>query len=111
MLELSLPLDCQPLWHATASREDGAHLNIVARDFWWSMHSLTLGCLLLLCAPILIPLSRCYQIHEQKKRQAYDERIWEVKRAYFSPLVFASTGGMGPSATAVFRKLASMLAD
>ena len=27
------------------------------------------------------------------------------------PLVFAATGGMGPTATTVFRKLASMLAE
>ena len=32
-------------------------------------------------------------------------------RVYFSPLVFAATGGMGPSATIAFRKLASMLAE
>ena len=49
------PLDHEPLWHATANREDGAHLDIVARDFWGeigSIHSLTLGCLILLHAPI-----------------------------------------------------------
>jgi len=34
-----------------------------------------------------------------------------VERACFSPLVFAATGGMGPSTTTVFRKLASMLAE
>jgi len=34
-----------------------------------------------------------------------------VERAYFYSLVFAATGGMGPSATSVFRKLAFMLAD
>jgi len=32
------------------------------------------------------------------------------RRAYFSPLVFAATGGMGTTVTAVFRKLAFMLA-
>ena len=46
-----------------------------------------------------------------KKRRAYDERVREVERACFSPLVFAATGGMGPTATTVFRKLASMLAE
>jgi len=50
-------------------------------------------------------------MHEQDKRLAYDERILAVERACFSPLIFAATEGMGPSATTVFRKLASMLAD
>jgi len=27
-------LDHEPLHYATANREDGAHLNVVARDFW-----------------------------------------------------------------------------
>ena len=34
-----------------------------------------------------------------------------MERACFSPLVFAATGGMGPTATSVFWKLASMLAE
>ena len=34
-----------------------------------------------------------------------------MKRACFSPLVFAATGGMGPTATTVFQKLAFMLAE
>ena len=45
------------------------------------------------------------------KRRAYDERVREVERACFSPLVFSASGGMGPSATTVYKKLASMLAE
>ena len=50
-------------------------------------------------------------MNEQEKCCAYDERIREVERACFSPLVFSASGGMGPSATTVYSKLASMLAD
>ena len=57
------------------------------------------------------PLSKCYHLHEREKRRAYDERVREVKRACFSPLVFAATGGMGPPATTVFKKLASLLSE
>ena len=56
-------------------------------------------------------LSRCYVVNEQEKRRAYNERIREVERACFSPSVFSASGGMGPSATTVYSKLASMLAD
>ena len=28
------PLDCEPLQYATANREDGAYLDVVAKDFW-----------------------------------------------------------------------------
>ena len=48
---------------------------------------------------------------KREKRRAYDERVREVERACFSPLVFAATGGMGPTATTVFKKLASLLSE
>ena len=56
-------------------------------------------------------LPRCYVVNEQEKRRAYDEHICEVERACFSPLVFSASGGMGPSVTPVYSKLASMLVD
>ena len=39
--------------------------------------------------------------------------MMNVERACSSPLIFVATGSMGPTCTAttVFRKLASMLAD
>ena len=39
------------------------------------------------------------------------DSVREVKRACFSPLVFSASGGMDPSATTVYKKLASMLAE
>ena len=45
------------------------------------------------------PLSRCYVTNEQEKRHVYDERVREVERVCFSPLVFSASGGMGPTAT------------
>ena len=50
-------------------------------------------------------------MNRQEKCRAYDEHICEVKRAYFSILVFSTSGDMGPSATTVYSKLASMFAD
>jgi len=88
---------------ATANREDGAYLDVVARDFWgWNRQSAFFDVRVFnpfahsyLCSQ----LSRCYHSHECEKRQAYDARVREVERACFSPLVFAATSGMGPTAT------------
>ena len=63
------PLDSEPLWYATANREDGARLDVVARDFWGSNRQrafLTLGCLThlqvpicgLLCPGAMLPMSK-----------------------------------------------------
>ena len=109
------PLDGEPLQFATANSEDGARLDVVARDFWGRNRQRTFFDVRVFnpfaCSYFCSQLSRCYQLHEREKRQAYDERVRAVERACFSPLVFAATGGMGPTATTVFRKLVSMLAE
>ena len=108
------PLDHEPLHYATANREDGARLDVVARDFWGQNRQRAFFDVRVFspfaCLYSRFPLSRCYRVHEREKRRAYDERIWEVERACFSLLVFSATGGMGPVATTVYRKLDSMLA-
>ena len=43
--------------------------------------------------------------------RAYEERVREVERGSFTPLVFSSSGGMGRSATVTYRRLASLLSD
>ena len=56
------------------------------------------------------PLSAVYRQHEQLKRRAYEQRIREVEHGSFTPLVFAATGGMGPSSVVMLKRLASMIA-
>ena len=58
-----------------------------------------------------LPLATCYRRHEQEKRRAYDRRIREVDHGCFSPLVFSASGGMGPTAKVVYKKLAPMIAS
>ena len=61
-------------------------------------------------------LSSCpaatFRRHEGEKRRAYEERIREVERSSFTPLVFSSSpGGMGKAATVTYRRLASLLSN
>ena len=46
-----------------------------------------------------------------EKRRAYDERVREIKHGSFSPLVFSTSGGMDTTATIIYKRIASMLAD
>ena len=41
----------------------------------------------------------------------YDERVREVERGTFSPLVFSCSGGIGPAATVVYRRLATSISE
>jgi len=50
-----------------------------------------------------------YRQHECAKRRAYEERVREIEHAHFSPLVFSISGGMGPSTTVTYKRLAFLL--
>ena len=56
-------------------------------------------------------LTANYRRHEQEKRCANEQRVWEVERASFAPLVFAASGGMGKAATVFYKRLAALLAQ
>ena len=56
-------------------------------------------------------MSKCYRKHELDKKREYEERIREIEHGYFSPLVFSTVGGMGPIATTVYKRIASLIAD
>ena len=101
--------------HRTANVEEGARLDIKAQGFWGIERQ---------CAffdvrvfnPLAhtyrsLPLPTCYRRNEQEKRRAYDQRVREVEHGCFSPLVFSVSGGMGPTARVVYKKLAAMIAS
>ena len=60
-------------------------------------------------------LSSCpaatFRRHEGEKRRVYEERIREVERISFTPIVFSSSGGMGKAATVTYRRLASLFSN
>ena len=47
--------------------------------------------------------------NESEKRRDYDQRIREIEDGSFTPLVFTTAWGMGPAATVVHKRLASMI--
>ena len=56
-------------------------------------------------------LSQCYQQNELEKKRTYEERVREIKHGSFSRLVFSISGGMGTTATMVYKRIASMIAE
>ena len=72
---------------------------------------LTLECSTPLCLPIVNLWPLATKKHEQEKRRRYDQHIREVEHGSLTPLVFNTMGGMGPTASVVFKRIASMIAD
>ena len=56
-------------------------------------------------------MSKCYRKHELDKKREYEERVREIEHGSFSPLVLSTAGGMGPIATTVYKRIASLIAD
>ena len=109
------PVTGEQLLHRTANREDGARLDIAAESFWGRDRQRAF-----FDVRVFNPfaqsyrntsLPQCYRQNELEKKRAYDERVREIEHGSFSPLVFSTTGGMGTTATVVYKRLASLIAD
>ena len=55
--------------------------------------------------------AQMFKAAELQKIREYGERIKEVERADFTPLVFTSTGGMAPRSHFVIKRLAEMMSE
>ena len=107
------PLTGEVLQGRCANTEDAARVDVKCTGFWNTHQDAFLD------VRVFNPLVPCnrnkqikaaYQQHEREKQRVYDQRIREVERGTFTPLVFSATGGMGPSASIFFQKLAAMIA-
>ena len=109
MSEVVEPL-LQPLKGETFERNstatDDARLDIKANGLWGTVFERTS-----FDVKIFNPLAKScpktirdsYKYHEELK---YEQRIRDVENSTFNPLVFSSTGGAGPSASKVMKRLA-----
>ena len=109
------PLGDEHLRHRTAIREDGARLDIVAENFWGRDRQNAF-----FDVRVFNPyaqshrsstLAQCYRRNEQEKKRSYEERVREVEHGSFSPLIFSTSGGLGPIATVVYKRIASLIAE
>ena len=109
-----LPLDGEHLQYRTANTSREARVDISARGFWTrgqkSFVDIRIFDPMAPCHREL-PLEAAHRRNEQEKIRAYGERIQHVDHGSFTPLVFTTSGGMGPKAKCFYRKLAETLAE
>ena len=96
----------------SANREDEARLNVRASNFWCKGQEAFFDIRVFYpiapsyCQKDLISL---FRMHELEKKREYAERVREIERGTFNPLVFASTGGMAKECTICFKRIADIL--
>ena len=93
--------------------QQGARLDILANGFWGgAFERAHFDVKVNPIAPLNhhSSLASSYHHHKSLKRRLY-ERAREVEHSSFTPLVFSFTSGLGPAATAFYKRLSSQLSD
>ena len=89
------PLSGEQFTHRTADVEDGACSDIKAEGFWGDRHQCSF-----FNVRVFNPLAKSnsqssldkyYEKHEQEKCRVYEQRIRQLERASFTPLVTSAT--------------------
>ena len=97
----------EQLMHKSLNRNDGAHLDIVAKTFCGRDRQCTFFDVQIFNpfaqSHLNMPLAQCYWKQEKEKKRAHEVWIREVENRLFSPLVFTTAGGMEAAATVVYQ--------
>ena len=56
-------------------------------------------------------IDQVYRQHEKEKKRTYNERVIQVEKGSFTPIVFSTFGGMGPEAERFHKRLALLIAE
>ena len=107
------PLTGETLTGTSAITDDGARLDFAASGFWGGHHERAFFDVRVYnpyATSNRQPISACHRKHENIKKRAYEQRVREIERGSFTPLVLSLTGGLGNAATVCFKRLASMFA-
>ena len=54
-------------------------------------------------------IEKVYELHETEKKRAYNQRVIQVEKATFTPLIFSTSGGMAPECTLFHKRLAVLI--
>ena len=89
-------------------------VDVSARGFW--MRGQRAFCDIRVFDPMApcyqnLTLAAAHERNEQEKLRAYEERIINVDHGSFTPLVFTTSGGLGPRAKAFYARLAEVMAE
>ena len=58
-----------------------------------------------------LDLIKCFKKNEEEKKRQYNQRVLEVENGTFTPLVFATNGGMARECRAFYKRLAEMISE
>ena len=108
------PLTGEELCERSAITIDEARCDVSARGFW------SAGQVVFLDIRVFNPnanryvnqsLKKTYEISENEKKRAYNERVQEIEHGSFTPIVMSATGGMARECSKFYSRLSEMIAE
>ena len=57
------------------------------------------------------PIEKVYEIHEKEKKRMYNERVIQVEKGSFTPIVMSTFGGMGVEAKKYHKRIATLISQ
>ena len=107
------PLSGETLHPRSAIRENDARSDVRAEGFWSCRRQQAYFDIKVFNPTASTyrnkSLRACHRSLEAGKRRDYQDRIINVEHGSFSPIIFSTSGGMGPTASVVYKRLASLL--
>ena len=96
---------------ASSNKSNKASVNIRTRDFWERGQQAFFDLWVFdpnACRYRNKSLQQCHVMNEQEKKRVYNERILQIDRGTFTPLVFSINGSMGRECQKFYLRLAQM---
>ena len=56
-------------------------------------------------------IGQVYKSHEREKKRSYNERVIQIEKGTFTPIVFSTFGGMGHEADKFHKRLAQLISE
>ena len=108
------PVTNEHFFHCSANTESGARLDVRAQGFWGVHHQQAYFDVRVF-NPLAMSnrqttISTCFRPHDREKHRVYEQRVREVERGSFTPLVFSALGGVSRPTEITYKRLASLLA-
>ena len=103
------PLTGESYSARSVNMDDNAHLDIRARDFWNNHQDAFFDVRVFYPNAPSNRSTDAYRKHELAKKREYGQRVHEIERGVFTPLVLSTNGGMGKEANTFYRRLGDMI--
>ncbi|MEO0683779.1 MAG: hypothetical protein AAFY76_01695 [Cyanobacteria bacterium J06649_11] len=58
-----------------------------------------------------LSINKAFEVNEKEKKKSYNDRVLQVERGKFTPLVFSANGGKGLECVKFYQRLCHMIAD